>query len=369
MKKICILLWTELKYDGRVQKEIRFFQSVGFEVHVLLAKFNNDTEKNYNFKLHFLKQKNERNVILNIYNKFLNCIEAFHLMNNIKPNIIHCNDLPTLYGGWLYKKKYNKTLLVYDAHELYPEMQRSKFRQRLWSVIEKQLISFPDKIILPEANRAKYFQKKYNLKHTYLIENFPERIELKSRDYFEKFELFNKTKRILYLGAVMPDRGLEEIIKAIKCIKNKAKLVILGQINNEVYADELKNLIEELNLNNMVFFLDPVPNNQVIHIINSVDIGLIFYKDNNLNNYYCASNKLYEFIMLGKKVITNNYPGLIQRVDKNIGICIEKVNSELISKSIESLIDNQDSNCTWNFDHIWDNQIDELKKIYEVSDA
>jgi glycosyltransferase involved in cell wall biosynthesis len=58
----------------------------------------------------------------------------------------------------------------------------------------------------------------------------------------------------------------------------------------------------------------------------SCDIGTAFYSNTNLNNYYCASNKLYEYIALKKPVVTNNYPGLIETVAKfGQGVCLENM--------------------------------------------
>jgi hypothetical protein len=66
----------------------------------------------------------------------------------------------------------------------------------------------------------------------------------------------------------------------------------------------------------------------------SGDIGTAFYSNININNYYCASNKLYEYIAMGKPVITNDYPGLLERVERfGQGICLKEITLSNLAKA------------------------------------
>jgi glycosyltransferase involved in cell wall biosynthesis len=46
---------------------------------------------------------------------------AVRLALDVKPEVVHCHDLDTLYAGWQVKKRLG-CLLIYDAHEHYPAM-------------------------------------------------------------------------------------------------------------------------------------------------------------------------------------------------------------------------------------------------------
>jgi glycosyltransferase involved in cell wall biosynthesis len=64
------------------------------------------------------------------------------------------------------------------------------------------------------------------------------------------------------------------------------------------------------------------------------DIGTAFYSNINVNNYYCASNKLFEYIALEKPVLTNNYPGLIERVERlKLGVCLDAITPENLASA------------------------------------
>ena len=92
---------------------------------------------------------------------------------------------------------------------------------------------------------------------------------------------------------------------------------------------------------------------------------MIFYENINLNNYYCASNKLYEFLVSKKFIITNDYPGLINTVEKNnMGKCIKSIDCKLIADAIKDykvniLMSNKTSDFTW------ESQENKFIKIYE----
>ena len=61
---------------------------------------------------------------------------------------------------------------------------------------------------------------------------------------------------LLFVGAIEPRKNIATILKAIQQEKIDAPLVIVGRKTD--YADELKNLAEELNLSTQIFFLHQV---------------------------------------------------------------------------------------------------------------
>ena len=366
-----MLLISDLKYDGRVLKEIRTLQNNGFEVEVILSKLVNDNLSNYNFKIHLFNYIDKKNVIKNFLNKFSFCKDACKLMKKIVPDIIHCNDLNTLYAGYLYKKKINKDIkLVYDAHELFPESQSDIIRKTIWNILEHKFIKFANKILCAEENRAKYMKKKYKLPEIVVIENFPTEMKLDKLNYIEKKEKMTiGKKKILYLGVISKSRSALKIIRAMQYLDKNYVLVLIGVIVNKKTKSKIDSLINKLKLEEKIVIIKPIPNKEVISYINSSDIGLVFYKNINLNNYYCASNKLYEFIMCKKLVITNAYPGLIEVVKKNnYGTCLNKITDKTIAKAISTCTKDIDKSKAYGKNkkkYTWENQAKKFLNVYE----
>jgi glycosyltransferase involved in cell wall biosynthesis len=367
-KKIAILLWSELKYDGRVQKEIKTFQSLGMDVALIVSKLKDDSEKEYNFQIINLDVKPMRGALFNFFYFLWLGFLAQRWLLEWKPDHIHCNDLPTLIGGVLYKLKYNQIRLVYDSHELFPEMQKNLFRRLLWNGWERLLVSVPDIVIQPEVNRLAYFKDKYKNRplRLHLVENFPEKpIQPMTGGFFNSLveTPWNKHKS-LYLGALLKDRDLEEIILAFHGLTENYCLFLMGHGKAD-YIKALRSLIEEERLQNRVFLLPPVPNHHIPNVIASSDIGLVFYQNSNLNNYYCASNKLYEFIICKKPVLTNDYPGLQKVVlSGKRGVCLHTIARNEITNAIKDVVEHRDDYLVDEPNFYWDSQVDVWRRIY-----
>ncbi|GAB6150668.1 glycosyltransferase [Clostridium novyi] len=366
MRKIAIVLIGEIKFDGRVQKEIRTLRNKGFQVSLIVSRFQNDEKYNYDFDIFHFDYKIEKSPLKNLINKFAFCKNIQNILRKIKPDVIHCNDLETLYSGVLYKK-YNKNIkIVYDAHELYPESQHGIVRKVFWNVIEKRFIKYANIVISPEKNRAKYMKKKYNLEKVNVIENFPCKVNIDNINYVENMVPCIKNKfKVLYIGIISPNREIEKMITAMKYLDEKYCLLLVGKVSSKKYREKLQQIIIENDLSKKVYFIGPVKNNEVINYINHCDLGLVFYKDSNLNNYYCASNKLYEFIVCRKPVITNDYPGLIEVIrNKNLGICLSEINDLKLKDAIEKLKDvNIDKRADID-EYFWEKNESKLSNLY-----
>lgn len=361
-KTIALLLWGHIKYDGRVRKLIKSYQKLGCETILITSSLGKDDKKeDYNFKIIDLESRRFSLSILNLLYTFIDGYKACRVLKTIAPYAIHCNDLLTLFGGVLYKKFFSKKVrLIYDAHELYPEMQKNGMRRLFWNIIEKLFIKIPDTVILPEINRLNYFRKKYKISNTYLLENFPcLPTRPLSSDFFDQFRKLNPGKKILlYIGGLNRDRGIYEIILAMNHLKDSCSLIFVGKVNNKTVLKKITDFILLHNQSGNVHIVDPVDNHFVLDVINAADIGLVFYDNSNINNYYCASNKLYEFIMLNKPVITNDYPGVKAVVEKNsLGKCISQVKHKAIIEAVNQLLSsNTSADRKLNKNYVWENQ-------------
>ena len=90
---------------------------------------------------------------------------------------------------------------------------------------------------------------------------------------------------------------LELVLKAVREIDNILFFIIGNGTEN--YKKHLNNLIMDLKIQKKVFMYPAIPNKEVLHAVNSSDIGVCFYNERHFNSYFCASNKLYEYLNLG----------------------------------------------------------------------
>ncbi len=362
MKSILVLLIGNIKYDGRVQKEIRTLRQAGHQVTLVVSSFSKDDSfDNYDFNIIKLRGEYSSFSIGRIYSAISYYRQIHKIIKTVSPNIVHCNDLNTL----LYISGISKNIeVVYDAHELYLE-GRSGIIKWFWSKVERKLIYKTKAVIVPQIDRLYYMSFRYKLpiEHYHLIENFPEKPYGLSKTYFkDKFGLDTEGRIVIsYIGAITKERELMPLIESMTLIDD-AVLVIIGR-GDKGYESQLRTVIENNNLYDKVRIYLPIPHNEVLDAINSSHIGVCFYNDKNLNSYFCASNKLYEYLDLGVKALTNYTAGVAHVIQNGEnGYCCKILNKETIAEGIKALLNSKSFNKAT---YYWENQVETFLKIYE----
>ncbi len=343
-RKIITILRGDISYDNRVKKEIDTFIIFGFDVTLVVWSFGWKLCERKNLKIIDCKLGSIKNPCGKFFT-IVNIIKFWYLCSKVikrgSYDYIHCNDLDTL-GVLFFLPKHYAHRVVYDAHELYPEtLPINGLRYKLWNFIERQLTNKVKAIVVPEINRSEFLRKKYKLnKNIYVINNFPRYQSVVPYNIKNKLNLSNATKLIIYLGALMPDRGIEVTIKALKNLSKDYVLVLIGYAHEKQYLVSLKKLAGENELANRVLFYGSISPEEVLPVIAGGDIGIALYNNNNLNNYYCAPNKVFDYIMAGIKVVTNDYPSL--RMLRNYGFVrlLSEVSPQAIAECAKELANN-----------------------------
>ena len=372
MARIVMVLIGDIRYDGRVRKEIATLVSAGHDVELVVSDFNKDgaSDNDLDIKIHYVPMTLWSNPALNFLEQIWFNRTAASILRKLSPTHIHCHDLTSLLAG-VWTKRHLKTKLVFDAHELKPESMGG-IRETVWGQIEKHCIAHCDHIIMPEKNRIAYFRKKYAaVQDVLLLENFPRRtdIPLGKHDIFRQLYPISKQQRIvLHTGLIAAKRHVDELVQSIALCGNEFVLVLLGPAFKG-YKELLLAKIKDLGVQDRVFLHDPVPHSAILQYMASCDIGTAFYQNTNLNNLYCASNKLYEYIALNKVVLTNNYPGLLEAVGKHRqGICLEEVTPKRLAEAYRQAGDaHQVTSGAKKF--FWEDEDQILGRIYQASHA
>lgn len=141
-------------------------------------------------------------------------------------DIIHFHAEGPAFLCW-FPKLFSKKVVV-TIHGL--DHQRAKWGKFASFYIltgEKNAVRFADEIIVLSKEVQKYFKEKYN-RDTIFIPNGVNRPEiLPPKIIKEKYDL-DKDNYILYLGRLVPEKGIHYLIEAFKDIKTDKKLVIAG---------------------------------------------------------------------------------------------------------------------------------------------
>lgn len=110
---------------------------------------------------------------------------------------------------------------------------------------EKHAVKYADEIIVLSKDVKKYFKDMYNRNTNFIPNGVNKPILRKDMLIRDKFNI-NKDEYILYLGRIVPEKGIQYLIEAFKTINTNKKLVIAGgSSDTESFMYELKNLAQK----------------------------------------------------------------------------------------------------------------------------
>ena len=159
--------------------------------------------------------------------------------------------------------------------------------------------------------------------------------------------------RVLYVGVLGFDRYTRELIDIFSRLAPDYSLDLVGSSTPEFRA-ELEREIDARALSN-IRIKDPIPYGEMSSLIRNYDVGIALYKNNCLGNYYCAPNKVYDYLMNGVPVVANDYPGLHKVLEEGkLGACIKEVDVECFRAALELIVS----------ERRWENITDEVRRKY-----
>jgi glycosyltransferase involved in cell wall biosynthesis len=230
--------------------------------------------------------------------EFLITLPIFWLFTSLKilaqgVSVVHCHNFDTVPVGILVKMLRRNVKVVYDAHEIYPEMVVGEVPYILYALlrlIDKIFIRVADCVIVPSEERKKFY---VCAKRVIVVPNVPKFVEIYRDREFKKREFL-----IFYGGALSESCGILLMIRAVMRIPG-IKLMLAGD-------GPLKNTIQKLcKKSDKILYLGVVPQQKVLENLAYADATFVLYSPKNLNNIYSAPTKLFEAMMMGVPVIVN----------------------------------------------------------------
>lgn len=262
-------------------------------------------------------------------------------------DLVQVHDLPALEAGAELAAGWGVPL-VYDAHELYPEQKSFSWIQRLiCSRAEAKYIRQADLVFAVNESIGDEMARRYRIDKPVTLLNAidpcaafdPEQPYDLLR---EKLGLGAERRILLFQGGFAPYRNLEALIQAMDHVTLwNIDLVMLGF---GPYGEVLKGKAARLNLlGTRVYFLEAVPQSELLQHSASADMGIIPYPHVDLNSYYCTPNKLFEFIQAGLPILANDSPELNRFVHVNAFGFSARMNSvTTIAQAIDNAFMSED---------------------------
>lgn len=156
-------------------------------------------------------------------------------------NIVHIHAEGPAFMCWL-PKLFGKKIVV-TVHGL--DHRRAKWGRLAGKYImagERNAVRFADEIIVLSEGVKEYFKDTYN-RDTVFIPNGVNRPKLYPPEIISKKYGLKKNDYILFLGRLVPEKGLRYLIDAFKSVKTDKKLVIAGgSSDTSGFEKEIKEL-------------------------------------------------------------------------------------------------------------------------------
>lgn len=160
-------------------------------------------------------------------------------------DVVHIHAEGPAFFCWIPKMFGKRVIVTVHGIDWQREKWKSGFGSKFIRRGEKNAVKYADEIIVLSAGVQKYFEKTYGRK-TRFIPNGVNHPEIQKPELItEKYGL-TKDSYILFLGRLVPEKGLRYLIEAYKQTKTNKKLVIAGgSSDTDSFMKEIKELAKD----------------------------------------------------------------------------------------------------------------------------
>ena len=268
--RVCILTTVHPPFDTRIfHKQAKTLVREGYDV-TLIAQWSKDEIVD---GVKIVALHTPRNRLTRVFGLSW---RAFRLALHQKADIYHFHDPELLLTGVLLKL-FTRGRVIYDVHEDLPKQILNKqwiplFLRRITAgcakLTEMVCSRLVDRIVVATPAIARRFLKS----RTVLVQNFPKMGELVG----DKTTAYKKRPHVaVYVGGISRIRGLEEMVRAVGLLPDKAgvRLVLAGSFS----PPELENDVQQLTGWKRVDYLGWQSREGVKKLLSEARVGLVLF--------------------------------------------------------------------------------------------
>lgn len=262
-------------------------------------------------------------------------------------------------------KIFSKKRVLATIHGL--DWQRAKwgnFATKYIKLGEKIAVRYADEIIVLSKNVQNYFEKEYNRK-TIFIPNGVNLPTLEKPNIIKKKYNLKKDDYILFLGRIVPEKGVHYLIDAFNNIKTNKKLVIAGgSSDTDSYYQSLK---EKSKDNKNIIFTGFVEGKELGELYSN---AYIYCLPSDLEGMPLS---LLEAMSYGNCCLTSDIDECTEVLESN-GITFKKANVKDLEKKLVTLISSEETVNKYKKEsqkfilnkYNWDDVVKQTLTLYEM---
>jgi glycosyltransferase involved in cell wall biosynthesis len=265
--------------------------------------------------------------------------------NEEPADVYHAHDLNTFLPASKAARRH-KSQLVYDSHELYTHRNKpvksSKLYRYLTERFERKHIRRAAKVITVSESIADYLRDKYTIERPIVIMNAPSKVKVHKdgKSLRKELNVSDDLKLAIYCGGITFNRGLEKLIESLTVLPD-VYLVLMGY-GAPAFLEKLQKIADDNGVSDRFSFYGPVQPHEVTSYTASADVGVAPIRNVCLSYYFCAPNKVFEYIIGGIPVVASNFPDLTKIVSENeIGFVFDPDDIHSIADSINRIFEDK----------------------------
>jgi glycosyltransferase involved in cell wall biosynthesis len=213
--------------------------------------------------------------------------------------LLHCNDYSTMWVGVAARFLWG-TRLVYDSHELWPD-RNGRQEWRAWLLAAEALfVRAAHRCIVTSPGHADAMARRYRIAPPTVVRNVPGTTARVSP------EPPTGDPTAVYLGGVMPSRGLEQAIEALVHV-DRLRLRIVGP-GRPGYRERLAALARVNGVEERLSFPPPVSTDRVVEESAGCHLGLALFQPSCRSYVLGLPGKLSEYVLGGVPVLASDFP-------------------------------------------------------------
>jgi glycosyltransferase involved in cell wall biosynthesis len=295
-------------------------------------------------------------------------IRLFFYLLFARTDIFLANDTDTLPSCFLASKIRHKPL-VFDAHEMFPEVPEVTNRRivkSVWTKIEDRIFPRIRYSYTVCRSIADVYNERYGMTMQ-VVRNIPPATVYAPPA--EKPVDGGGKKVILYQGAVNVGRGIERVIDAMPYLDGFVFLVV----GDGDVLGEMKRRVDRMNLNDRVIFTGRVPFEQLPVYTACADIGVNLLENRGLNYYYSLPNRIFDFMRMSIPVLASDFPEIRSIVARyGTGALVSHFEPEYIADTIRQMAGRPVDAAAFasaNAELTWENEAETVLRVFREAAA
>ncbi|WP_455720754.1 glycosyltransferase family 4 protein [Agathobacter sp.] len=144
-----------------------------------------------------------------------------------KYDVVHIHAEGPAFFAWIPKMFGKKVVVTIHGLDWQREKWKSGFGAKFIHQGEKNAVKYADEIIVLSRGVQDYFLKTYGRKTKVIPNGVSSHVKRNAKIISDKYGL-NKDDYILFLGRLVPEKGIRYLIEAFKKVETDKKLVIAG---------------------------------------------------------------------------------------------------------------------------------------------